>query len=403
MSNQHVYSKTPNDIEYYLKDSNNKEIYVKNKGVEIYAFNFRDKKEFYAKADNKEYYAKHDHKEIYAIDLQKDFEYFTKPEQTYTKNVYDNEFYPLDIVGRHKVLQVKHPIYAKREEKPFYPTDEYGNEFALPYNKSRANLILSETGQPIAPKKRDGSVNYIKNNNIEIPYIYNNEAFVGKNSAGIGQYPRNAFGDEYYPNNNINPKYATDNNGNYKYALSSTKKIMYPYISGEPSYLISDNQDSYTILKNYLSYFLHYVRKNGKEIYPIKIFRNNQFTEMIISNLYAEDEHNERYYPKDSLNNEYINSSGDLLKSYPITNDNQTIIPNYDNEPKLKSTDLELSKQIKCLLYRPEFKRYDFLLNCSSKNNPILHSESFSNNSHLMYIIVALCTVVFVLFFVLLI
>ena len=75
------------------------------------------------------------------------------------------------------------------------------------------------------------------------------------------------------------------------------------------------------------------------------------------------------------------------------------IIPNYDNEPKLKSTDSELYKQIKCLLYRPEFKRYDFLLNCSSKNNPILHSESFSNNSHLMYIIVALCTVVFVLFF----
>lgn len=152
-----------------------------------------------------------------------------------------------------------------------------------------------------------------------------------------------------------------------------------------------------------MDHFERYAKSNEKEIYPIKTSKNNQFTEMIVNNLYAKQNNNQDfYYPKDSKNNEYANSVGDLLNSYPVTSDGFIIIPNRENKPITKLNDSDLSKQIKCLLYRPEFKRYDFLINCSSKLYPLLHSESFAFiTNYLDYVKVALYTIAFLLFFIL--
>lgn len=404
---QLTYPKAPNDNEFYRKDNNNKEVYILHNNIENYAFNSQNKEEIYASDNNVHYYAKYDHKQIYAIDLKQDLEKFIRinHEDQYTKNKFDIEFYPLNFVGGHKVA--KHFMdyfYAKGEKKElYYPLDEYSNEFAIQNLSGNYLIIVSDSGYPIAPKKRNGSVNYLKFNNMEIPYIYNNTFFIGKNAAGDDQYPLDDTEEQYYPNDNsLEPKIAKDHRGRYKYALFKYNQIKYPMIENEETYISDENLDSYTILLQHLDHFEQYVKRNGKEIYPIKTLKNNQFTEMMINDLYAKQNNNQDfYYPKDSKNNEYANSVGDLLDSYPVTSDGFIIIPNHENKPITKLNDSGLLKQIKCLLYRPEFKRYDFLINCSSKLYPLMHSDSFLfTTNYLDYVKVALYTIVFFMFFI---
>lgn len=404
-TNQPSYPKAPNGNEFYKTD-NKKEIYIVNNNIENYAFNSQNKEEIYATDNNVEYYAKNNHKEIYAIDLKQNLEKFIRINNgdRYTKNKNNIEFYPLNFVGGHKVAtHFTDYFYAKGENQEYYyPLDEYGNEFAIEQLSGQCLIIVSNSGYPIAPKKRNGSINYIKLNDIEIPYMYNNSFFLGKNAIGDEQYPLDDLADQYYPDDNtLEPKIAKDHRGRYKYALDNFNHIIYPYIENEQSYITDEHSDSYTILLQHLDHFQKYVKRNGKYIYPIKKLKNNQFTEMLINNLYAK-ENNKEYYPKDSNGNQYINSVGDLLDSYPATSDGYMIIPNQENKPLLKLNDSDLSKQIKCLLYRPDFKRYDFLTNCSSKLYPLLHSESFSfTANYLQYIKIALYTIVFLLFFIL--
>lgn len=405
---QSSYPRAPNDNEFYKKDNNDKEVYIVHNNIENYAFNTETKEEIYAKDKNVQYYAKYDHKQVYAIDLNKDLEKFIRlnHEDQYTKNKYKIEFYPLNFVGSHKVAkQFTDYFYAKGENQEFYyPLDEYSNEFAIQNASGNYLIIVSNSGYPIAPKKRNGSVNYIKLNNTEIPYLYKNVFFIGKNSAGDDQYPLDVTQEQYYPDDNtLEPKIAKDHRGRYKYALSKYNKIKYPMFENENTYIIDENSDSYTILLQHLDNFHSYAKCNGKEMYPKKALKNNHFVEMMVRDLYAK-ENNKKYYPKDSKNNEYINSVGDLLESYPVTCDNSVIIPNHENKPLVKPNDSDLSKQIQCLLYRPDFKRYDFLTNCSSKSYPLLHSESFLfTTNYLQYIKVALYTIAFLLFFILLI
>lgn len=406
-TNQLTYPRAPNDNEYYRKDSNNKEIYIKHNNIENYAFDSQNKEEVYATDNNVQYYAKYDHKQIYAIDLKLDIEKFIRinNEDQYTKNNYDIEFYPLNFVGGHKVAKhFQDYFYAKGENKEFYyPLDEYGNEFAVQNTSGNHLIIISKSGYPIAPQKRNGSVNYIKLNNVQVPYLYNDRFFIGKNAAGDDQYPLDAVQEQYYPDDHsLEPKIAKDHRGRYKYALSKYNRIKYPSIDQEEIYIMDKHLDSYTTLMQHLNQFERYVKRNKKEIYPIKKLKDNHyFTEMMINDLYAK-QNKTKYYPKDSNKNEYINSIGTLLEDYPVTSDGHMIIPNHENEPLTKSKDSNLTSQIKCLLYRPEFKRYDFLINCSSKLHPLVHSESFSfTTSYLNYIKVALYAIAFLLFFIL--
>lgn len=403
---QPTYPIAPNGKEFYLKDNKDKQVYISNNGIENYAFDSENKQEIYATDNNVEYYAKYDHKEIYAVDLKQDLEKFIRinNEDQYTKNKYNIEFYPLNFVGGHKIAQhFSDYFYAKGENQEFYyPLDEYGNEFAIENLSGHHLFILSNSGYPIAPQKRNGSVNYMQLNNTEIPYLYNNSIFLGKNAVGDEQYPLDDLQDQYYPvDHSQEPKIAKDHRGRYKYALDKSNYIIYPYIGYDQIYITDEHSDSYTILLQHLAHFECYIKRDGKEIYPVKNLKNNQFTEMMINNLYAK-ENNKAYYPKDSKNNEYINSSGALLDSYPVTSDGQIIIPNHENKPLFKSNDSNVSNPIKCLLYRPDFKRYDFLTNCSSKLYPLLHSESFSfTSNYLQYIKVVLYTIAFLLFFIL--
>lgn len=402
---QPFYPKAANDNEFYKKDTNNKEIYISQNNVENYAFNAENKEEIFATDNNIQYYAKYDHKEIYAVDLREKLEKFIRinNEDQYTKNKHGVEFYPLNFVGGHKVAtHFADYVYAKGQDKEFYyPLDEYGNEYAIRNVSGNYFIIVSNSGYPIAPKKRNGTVHYIKIFNSEIPYLYNSTFFLGKNAAGNEQYPLNDMQEQYYPDDNsIEPIIAKDHRGRYKYVLNKYNHIKYPMIEYEQVYITDENSDSYNILSQHLNHFEHYVKRKGKEIYPKKYKKNNQFTEMMINDIYAK-ENNKNIYPKDSKNNEYINSVGELLDFYPVTQDGFHILPNHENKPLLKPNDSNLSNQIQCLLYRPDFKRYDFLTQCSSKLYPILHSESFSFTAKLLeYIKIALYAIVFLLFFI---
>lgn len=414
-TNLQEYPITAEKVEFYKKDNNGKEIYISHKNAEIYAFDFPGKEEIYAKDTNIKYYINNENKEIYAVDLKKDLEKFINisNEDKYCQNKKGREFYPLDFIGKNKVAKNQSGyFYAKDENDNFYyPVDEFGNEFSVKNDKEDYLIIVSKNGFPIAPKNRNGTVNYIKNQYGEVPYKCNKQGetslecdsmyFIGLDGAGVGQYPRRINKNEYYPDNHFSPKFTTDAYGNLKYALSNDGKIIYPLIFGiEETYINDKNLDSYTILLKNINYFTRYINIKGKDVYPIKKNKNGLSTEMIINNLYAKNG-SKMFYPKDSLKNEYINSDGNLLDSYPLTSDNQIIIPNFKNEPLLKQEDSHLSKQIKCLLYRPEFKRYDFLLNCSSNKYEILHSKSFSSINSFRYIIIFLSLISLILFFIL--
>lgn len=396
-SNQKNYPKTPNDVEYYELDTEGNEVYLSHNNIQIYAFNFPDKEEIYAISEGKPYYAKNNHKQIYAVDLKRDGEKFININGTdiYTRNRYKVEFYPRNLVGRDKVATNNTAyFYAKGENQEFYyPTDEYSNEFII-----QDLMITLKSGQTISPRKRDGSVNYIKIGETEIPYKCNNIYFVGKNSFGVGQYPLDSLGNSYYPDDNNDPKFATDSYYNYMYALDKNNCLIYPRVSNEEIY-IQNEAGSYIILKKHAQYFRQYARQNT--LYPTKNLENGRVSEMLINDTYAE-KNNKRIYPKDSNKNEYVNSRGELLDSYPQTYHGHLILPNISNNPLVKQTDNHLIKQIKCLLFRPDFKRYDFLLNCSPNNNLILHSESFSTPLiNFRYLIALLCTIVCLLFFIL--
>lgn len=396
-SNQRKYPKTLNGVEFYETDADGNEIYLSQNNVQIYAFNYPEREEIYATFKGIPYYAKNNHKEIYAVDLKRDGEKFinTNGIDKYAQNRSNVEFYPRDLVGRDKVAKNNTAyFYARGENREFYyPTDEYSNEFII-----QDLMITLKTGETVTPKRRDGSVNYIKIGDTEIPYKCNSIYFVGKNVIGIGQYPLDSFGNSYYPDDNIDPKFATDASYNYMYALDKNSCLIYPRVSNEETYIKND-AGSYDILKRHARHFRHYAQHN--KLYPIKILKNGQVLEKLINDVYA-GKKNKMIYPKDSHSNEYVNSRGDLLDSYPITRDGNIIIPNARNKPLVKPHDNHLLKQIKCLLYRPDFKRYDFLLKCSPNDSSMLHSESFSTPPvHLRYFTALLCTIVCILFFIL--
>lgn len=397
-SNQKSYRKTPDDVEYYELDSDGNENYFSHNNIQIYAFNFPGKEEIYATSGGIPYYAKNNHKEIYAVDLKRDGEKFINIDGTdkYARNGYNVEFYPRDLVGRDKVAKTNTAyFYARGGNQDFYyPTDEYSNEFII-----QDLMITLRNGELITPKRRDGSVNYIKMGETEIPYKCNNIYFVGKNAIGIGQYPLDGLGISYYPDNNSDPKFATDAYYNYMYALDKQNSLIYPQISNEETY-IKNEAGSYTILKRHARHFKRYAQHN--QLYPINISENGQISERLINDMYAE-KNNKMIYPKDCFKNEYLNLSGELLDAYPVTSDGSLIIPNVNNKPLVKPIDNLLIKEIKCLLFRPDFKRYDFLLKClPNTNHLVLHSESFSTPFiNLRYVIVLLGTTVCILLFIL--
>lgn len=390
------YSKTSNNVEFYETDTEGNEVYLSQNNMQFYAFNYPNKEEIYAVSNGQPYYATYNKKEIYAIDLKSEGEKFINinGSDKYTQNELHLEFYPRDLVGKNKVAKNKtNYFYAKDENaQEFYPLDEFGNEYIV------EDLMITCLGEIIAPKKRDGSVSYFKKDGIEIPFKCNNIYFVAKNAIGEGQYPKDSFGNSYYPDDNIDPKFATDKRKQYIYALNNNNNtIIYPNFSNEEKYIQSET-GSYHILKKYASQFTHYASNE----YPIKYLKNGLVVEMLINDIYSE-KNNKKFYPKDSNKNEYVNSRGDLLDSYPKTHDGNVILPNYNNKPLVKPTDNDLLKQIKCLLYRPDFKRYDFLLTCSPNNPFILHADSFKKIFvNLRYVSALLCTIVCILLFILL-
>lgn len=162
-----------NGIEYYIRNQN-KDIYIATDHIEKYAFNYREKKEIVVNAEGTPYYGKYIQKEIYPVDLNKDFEYFinVNNEDRYCTNNYLVQFYPLDFTGRQKVARNQTgPFYALDNKQQFYyPINEFMNEFAVQNNQGAYMIITSKTGHPIVPQKRNGTVNYLKENDPEIPY-----------------------------------------------------------------------------------------------------------------------------------------------------------------------------------------------------------------------------------------
>lgn len=356
------------------KTINKDEIYSKVDGIELYCVNANGH-QYYAKRNGEiEYYARDENNlQYYAVDALKNQYYATikkgqqnsinrvvegEEVQIYAVDVDNNEIYP-KTYGKEYLL--------KKKGKPYYATDNSGIEiypktkFGIEYVEDSLGQITLPDGKIKPPIGSDGRPVYIKNKNGE-EYLKDDkgEPYFSKNRKGDEIYAKDKSNHEYYPKPGM---YARDRNGNFYYAVDSNGMIIYPRNEKGECY-IETSRGSYHLLKSNPA-FATYARQGAKQIYPIK--KNNTKTIEYVVAGYATTTKNLRecaYYPKDSNYNEYVHN-GEFIEEegYPITSDGYIIVPNIDNQPKfIENKIMQYTK----LLYRPDFKSYDFLTNVLS-------------------------------------
>lgn len=366
-TNSH-YSKK-RGIEKYIKNSFKREVYITKNNHQIYAFDYRKKREILARDENtNEFYCKRDDNEIYPIFLDTGFQKLATVDgsQIYAIDKDGNEKYPLNRYRKEKLAKqiinsietVYYASYANGDQ--FYPKDDMRNEFVHRDNNNYI-IALTHDSKPKAPVLKNGKIKYAKESNKEVLYKYLNQPFFGKDISGNEIYPVDEHDDEYYPICNSIPMIAKNSDGKYQYALSHLQKIIYPQDqSNQERYLeYFVGNKSECVLEEQAHFFDRYIVSNE---YPTKENSSGQVTEILINNKLLNK------YPVDSNKNEYTTESGSISDTlgYPITNDNFIILPNVNNKPITLPNDTHLLKHVKYLLYRPFFNTYDFLTDVQS-------------------------------------
>lgn len=389
------YSKDSDGHEYYVK-KDGKEVYAQEHGSEIYAKK-KDKKEFYAiNEQGKPYYAKHKNSEFYASVKNGKNIFITDGNlQVYAKDASNAEIYPKQSDGREFVLTNNNiEYYAKdKHQMEIYPRDKHGDEFVV-----KNKYIKTKDGKNKLPILSTGRPKYKISGNKEVyPLDDQSKPYFCTNREGDEIYAKDENGNEYYPSE----MYATDRLGNQYYAKDSADIIIY-LRNNQGEYYIETNEGSFNTLKQFKGTVV-YARQNTLEIYPTK-YVNGKKSEVIFD-VYAEEFNVGYYYPTDSNLNEYTNGEFIPIRGYPITADGYKIIPNANNEPQLYTIDTSVSADsIHKLLYRPDWRGYDFLTNVKSKRvgkNNLQEYKTLnlrmSTTSMLYYIITALIFVIVVL------
>lgn len=356
-------------VQRYIKDASGTDIYIQQGNHEIYAFDFKKKREYFAEdKDRNEFYCKRQNNEVYALSLNSGFERFATiggSLQIYAVTQFGNEKYPLNLYRKEKMarrnIKTQPEFYyarlANRDE--FYLRDDLKQEYAY-IDKGIPLIAATKDGIPKAPLSRNGRVKYNTNGDIEVLYEYSGSPFFGKDLAGNEVYPKNlTTQNEYYPVHNSTLLFAKDACGEKKYALDKNQHIIYPQKNGISFYIANPAGSTHSSLKKQANHFKEYISPGN---YPVE---NTQFgvTEVLINNILSER------YPLDSNGNEYTNENGDIIEQYPVTNDYFLILPNIKNKPYVKPRDEYLLNRVKYLLYRPEFDSYDFLTTVKSKRH----------------------------------
>lgn len=397
-----TYSKDLDQNEYYIK-RDGKEVYALKKNVQFYAKK-RNKKEFYAKDEHEqEYYAiKSDQSQYYAKNKSgKEIPITIGTKDIYAKDSKNADIYPTDN-GRQYVLRDNGvAYYAKNEnQEERYPVDSDNNDVVVEnifirHKDGKIKLPVQKNGRPKYPKRGASEIYPVTDNNV--PYYC-------KNREGVEVYAKNEKGDEYYLNFNSQVMFAKDRNGEYYYALDNNNVIIYPEDKNGEFYIKPENQSIYYLLTK--SNFVTYAKRGKIEIYPTDIVEGGKTTEMLMDT-YAELLTKGPFYPKDSNLNEYTQKDGLIIErlGYPITADGYIIVPNVENNPIFNKKDSQVTMEhIKKLLYRPDWKSYDFLTKLKSKRigvNPLSTYKTLDmnikNTSILYYIIAALTLIIITL------
>lgn len=259
--------------EIYIKNQFQKDMYIKQNNREIYAFDFSKKRQILAKDENNlEFYSKSNDNEIYPVFLDTGFHRFVQIDnmQIYALDKFGNQKYPLNRSRKEKLAKNKlqNFYYAKfADGSDFYPMDDLKNEWAFSLNNETV-IAVTSNNEPKVPISNEGKVKYLKKNNKEVLYVFENKPFYGKNVSGEETYPTDEMGNEYYYFHDSKPMIAKTASNKYKYALSKDRKIIFPRdVSGTEHYI------EYFIGFNALTddqadHFERYILSNE---YPIKI------------------------------------------------------------------------------------------------------------------------------------